>query len=71
MMNSFIAEISDKKRTNFNFCYRIFIYYILLATQYLQNIRKVEKKKMWPGDLTETIGAYEMLGLLEVRARAV
>ena len=71
-MNSFIAEISDKKRTNFNFCYRIFIYYILLATQYLQNIRKVEKKKKrCPGDLTETIGAYEMLGLLEVRARAV
>ena len=34
------------------------------------NIRKEEKKKWW-GDLTETIGAYERLGLLELRARAV
>ena len=25
----------------------------------------------WRGDLTETIGAYERLGLLELRARAV
>ena len=34
------------------------------------NIGKEEKKK-WRGDLTETIGAYERLGLLELRARAV
>ena len=27
--------------------------------------------KKWQGDLTETIGAYERLGLPELRARAV
>ena len=31
-----------------------------------KNIGKEEKKK-WRGDLTETIGAYERLGLLELR----
>ena len=32
-----------------------------------KNIRKEEeKKKKWRGDLTETIGAYERLGLLEL-----
>ena len=35
-----------------------------------KNIRKEEKKK-WQGDLTETVGAYEGLGLLELPARAV
>ena len=35
-----------------------------------KNIGKEEKKK-WRGDLTETIGAYERLGLLELWARAV
>ena len=30
-----------------------------------------EKKKKWRGDLTETVGAYERLGLLELRAKAV
>ena len=30
-----------------------------------KNIGKEEKKK-WRGDLTETIGAYERLGLLEL-----
>ena len=30
-----------------------------------ERIRKEEKKK-WRGDLTETIGAYERLGLLEL-----
>ena len=34
------------------------------------NTGKDEKKK-WRGDLIETIGAYERLGLLELRARAV
>ena len=32
---------------------------------------KAEKKKKWRGDLTETVGAYPRLGLLEVRTRAV
>ena len=30
-----------------------------------------EKKKMWRGDVTETVGAYERLALLELWARAV
>ena len=34
------------------------------------NIGKVEKKK-WRGDLTETIAAYERLGLLKLWVRAV
>ena len=44
----------------------IFICYIIIT----KNIGKEEKKK-WQGDLTETMGAYERLGLLELRARAV
>ena len=51
-----------------------FIYFILLYfichTIITKNIGKKEKKK-WRGDLTETIGAYERLGLLELWARAV
>ena len=31
----------------------------------------IGRKKKWRGDLTETIGAYERLGLLELRARPV
>ena len=30
---------------------------------------RIGRKKKWRGDLTETIGAYERLGLLELRAR--
>ena len=51
-----------------------FIYFILLYfichTIITKNIGKEEKKK-WRGDLTETTGAYERLGLLELWARAV
>ena len=36
-----------------------------------KKIGKEEKKKSGRGDLTETIGAYERLGLLELQARAV
>ena len=46
----------------------LFIYLFILflfATIITKNIRKEEKKKM-RGDLTETIGAYERLGLLEL-----
>ena len=46
--------------------YFIFICYSIIT----QNIGKEEKRK-WRGDLTETIGAYERFGLLELRARAV
>ena len=35
-----------------------------------KNIGK-EGKKKWRGDLTETVGAYERLGLLKLWARAV
>ena len=45
------------------------IYFILFATLITKNIGKEEeekKKKKWRGDLTETIGAYERLGLLEL-----
>ena len=49
----------------------LFIYFIFTChTIITKNIRKEEKKKWW-GDLTETIGAYQRLGLLELRARAV
>ena len=34
-----------------------------------KNIREIKKKK-WRGDLTETIEAYERLGLLELRTIA-
>ena len=47
----------------------LFIYFIC-HTIITKNIGKKEKKK-WRGDLTETIGAYERLGLLELRAMAV
>ena len=47
------------------------LFYIFIChSKITNNIRKEEKKKWW-GDLTETIGAYERLGLLELRARAV
>ena len=32
---------------------------------------RTRRKKKWRGDLTETIGAYERLHLLELQARAV
>ena len=41
-----------------------FILFYLPHNNY-KNIGKEEKKK-WRGDLTETIGAYERLGLLEL-----
>ena len=47
--------------------YLFFIYFILFATLITKNIGKEEeKKKKWRGDVTETIGAYERLGLLEL-----
>ena len=50
----------------------LFIYLFILslfATIITKNIRKEKKKRR--GDLTETIEAYERLGLLELQARAV
>ena len=42
-----------------------FIYLFFCHIIITKNIGKEEKKK-WRGDLTETIGAYERLGLLEL-----
>ena len=56
------------------FIYSFIIYFIYLPlnchTIITKNIENEEKKK-WRGDLTETIEAYERLGLLGLRARAV
>ena len=46
-------------------------YVILFAKQQLQKRKEKREKKKWRGDLTETIGAYERFGLLELRVRAV
>ena len=50
----------------------IYLFYFIFTchTIITKNIRKEEKKK-WRGHLTETIVAYERLGLLELQARAV
>ena len=49
------------------------IYLFILFCLPHNNYKKYRKrrKKKWRGDLTETIGAYERLGLLELWARAV
>ena len=41
------------------------LFYSICHTIITKNKGKEEKKK-WRGDLTETIGAYERLGLLEL-----
>ena len=46
-------------------CIYLFLFYFICHTIITKNIGKEEKKK-WRGDLTETIGAYERLGLLEL-----
>ena len=53
------------------FIYSLFLFYFICHTIITKNIGKEKKKKKWRGDLTETIGAYERLGLLELWARAV
>ena len=55
------------KKTDVNlFIYLLFIlFYFICHTIITKNIGKEEKKK-WRGDLTETIGAYERLGLLKL-----
>ena len=44
----------------------LFLFYFICHIIITKNIGKEEKKKKWQGDLTETIGAYERLGLLEL-----
>ena len=51
-------------------------YFISFAPQNIRkwitnNMGKVEKRSTWRGDLSETVGDYERLGLLELRARVV
>ena len=55
------------------FCVSRFIFLInfYLPHNNYKKYRKRKKKKRWQGDLTETMGDYERLGLLELRARAV
>ena len=53
-------------RGNFHgFLFLFFNFYFICHTIITKNIGKEEKKK-WRGDLTETIGAYERLDLLEL-----
>ena len=47
----------------------LFILFYLPHNKYITHGKR--RKKKWWGDLTESIGAYERLGLLELRARAV
>ena len=48
-----------------SFIYLFILFHFICHTIITKNIGK-EEKKTWRGDLTETIGAYEMLGLLEL-----
>ena len=52
----------------------VFIYYLTCHTIITKNKGKEREREeimKWRGDLTETIGAYERLGFLELRVRAV
>ena len=57
------------KPEEFYLCYVIYLFY--LPHNNYKKIKEKRGKKKWRGDLTETIGAYERLGLLELWARAV
>ena len=48
----------------------IFLLYFYVPHNNYKKYKKKRKKK-WRGDLTETIGDYQRLGRLELRARAV
>ena len=72
-MDSFLSPVFLIGKSE---CRIIIIYFILFYLphnnykKYLKRGRKQKKKKKevakWRGDLTETIGAYERLGLLEL-----
>ena len=49
----------------------MYLFYFYLPHNNYKNYKKKKGKKKWRGDLTETIVAYERLGLLELQARAV
>ena len=66
-----VVDIRTSPGYDENLSVIIFIlFHFICHTIITKNIGK-EEKKTWRGDLTETIGAYEMLGLLELWARAV
>ena len=61
-------RIKSPRDSTEHFNFILFICHTIIT----KNIGKEEKKKKkWRGDLTEIRGAYERLGLLELRARAV
>ena len=49
----------------------LFLFYFIFCPTIITKNKGKERKKKWQGDLTETIGAYERLGLLELWVRAV
>ena len=60
-----------KRDYDITLCRSVLIYFILFYfichTNYKKyRKRRRRKKKKWRGDLTETIAAYERLGLLEL-----
>ena len=59
-----MLQLYDKGHAIINRPYYL-LFYFICQTIITKNIGKEEKKK-WRGDLTETIGAYERLGLLEL-----
>ena len=52
-------------RTGYKTRTYLFYFYFICHTIITKNIGKEQKKK-WRGNLTETIGAYERLGLLQL-----
>ena len=48
-----------------------YLFYFICNTIITKKKEKKKKKKKWWGDVTESIGPYERLGLLELRVRAV
>ena len=55
------------RRVLFMLCYVIHFICLTIITKN----KEKERKKKWRGDLTETIGACERFGLLELRVRDV
>ena len=47
-----------------------YLFYFICHTSIITKNKGKERKKKWRGDLTKNLGAYERLGLLELRVRA-
>ena len=63
----FIKLLKTCSTNSFLFIYFYFICHTIMNYKWY----RICRKKKWQGDLTETIGAYERLGILKLRARAV